>query len=282
MTLVAERITGLAQHAQRAGGAGDAGLVPSKTNAQRLSVSFDARACAERRVKRLKRSVWASGHLHKLADKGHRPPVCWFVTLTYVGVSDWRADHITKAVKSFRNWCRQMHVPCRYTWVAELQRRGAVHYHLLAWLPEGISMPMWDRPTRTSNKRDRSPFWPHGMTERDKARSGVGYLMKYLSKLGELSVFPKGLRLYGIGGLDETGKHVRSWLNLPEWAKCEFGVGDLKRVSGQLVVQGTGEVLESLYTVHRVPGGIELRTTRQPSERFHAGAYSTWPREVAP
>jgi hypothetical protein len=275
MSASTERTNGHGHHAERGAVAVGAGLVPSKTTAHRLSVSFDTRSCAERRVKRLKRSVWASGHLHKLADKGHRPPVCWFVTLTYVGVNDWKADHITKAVKAFRNWCRQIDVPCRYTWVAELQRRGAVHYHLLAWLPHGVSMPHWDRTTRTARKTLREPFWPHGMTNTEQARSGVGYLMKYLSKLGELSVFPKGLRLYGIGGLDQTGKQVRSWLNLPEWAKAEYGVGDLKRVAGRLVVQATGEILETLYSVCRVPGGIELRCLREPPERFHSGPYSS-------
>jgi len=264
-------------HAQRVpAGRADAGLVPSKTSRQdSFFVHFDPASCALRRVKRLKKSVWASGHLHKLADNGHRPPRCWFVTLTYVGVDDWRADHMSKAIRLYRSWCKSKGVECRYTWVAELQNRGAVHYHLLAWLPQGVSMPKWDRPTRMAHGRFRAPFWPHGMTERDEARSGVGYLMKYLSKLGELTVFPKGLRLYGIGGLTEQGRAVRSWLNLPEWAKCIAGVGDLIRVAGHLVVRETGECLQPLYAVQLLRGMLELRPLRQPPERFHCGPYST-------
>lgn len=258
--------------------AGSAGLVPSKTSLQTgvFNVSFGASALAEKRVAKLKRAVWASGHLHKLADKGFRPPVCWFVTLTYAKADAWRADHISEAVQRFRNWCRAMKVPCRYTWVGEIQPKrlertgdAVVHYHLLAWLPKGLDMPKWD----TARGR-RKAFWQHGMSERDEARSGVGYLMKYLSKLGEFHRFPKGLRLYGIGGLDDSGKAVRRWFNLPEWCKAEYGVGAVKRIARGLVVLATGEVLEPRYAVELVPGGMQLRQLRPVAERWFSGAYS--------
>lgn len=250
--------------------AGGAGLVSSKTSLPECFVNLAPSAVAERRVKRLKRSVWASGHLHALADQGKRPPVCWFVTLTYVGVNDWKADHISKALQGFRNWCRTLGVPCRYTWVAELQKRGAVHYHLLCWLPRGINMPKWDRRTGR-----RAVWWPHGMTNTQKAKAGVGYLMKYLSKLGEQTRFPKGLRLYGIGGLNQQGRAVRSWLNLPEWVKSEYGVGDVKRLSRGFVVQVSGELLEPAYSVSLVPSGIQLQALRDIPARSHCGPYST-------
>ena len=257
-----------------------AGLVPSKTSLEsRLAhtVNLSAPACAERRVKRLKRSVWASGHLHGIAaTRGHRPPVCWFVTLTYKGVSDWRADHMSKAIQGFRNWCQSKKLPCRYTWVAELQKRGAVHYHLLAWLPKGITMPKWDIPTRKFNGF-RAPFWPHGMTNTQPAFSGVGYLMKYLSKLGELTVFPKGIRLYGIGGLDAAARAVRGWYNLPEWAKLDHGVGDITRKKLGLVVRATGEILEPAYSCTLAGGGLVIKQLRELPARFHDGAYSTFP-----
>lgn len=226
-------------------------------------------------MKRLKKAVWASGHLHGIADKGSRPAVCWFVTLTYRGVDDWRPEHISDAMRSFRKWCKALGVPCRYTWVAELQKRGAVHYHLLCWLPRGVNMPRWDM-----SRGKRARFWPHGMTNTQKAKAGVGYLMKYLSKLGELTRFPKGLRIYGIGGLDQKGRQVRSWLNLPEWAKVFHGVGELKRIGGDLVVVATGEVLDPMYSVRHVPYGVQLTQLREIPPRFHAGAYSTFPRTV--
>ena len=268
--------------AQRSSAEG-AGLVPSKTSLN-LSVSLSVEACADRRVKRLKRSVWASGHLHGLAQNGFRAAKCWFVTLTYVGVLDWRPDHISTALQGFRNWCKSKGVPCRYTWVGELQQRGAVHYHLLAWLPVGVTMPHWDKTTR-KHGGVRAAFWPYGMSNTEIAKSGVGYLMKYLSKLGELTKFPKGLRLYGIGGLDAGARAVRSWYNLPEWAKCEYGVGALIRAAGGLVVKATGELLEPVFRIDVVrdlagftSGVLRFVRLRETAARFHDGAYSTFPR----
>lgn len=254
--------------------AGGAGLVPSKTSLNRL-VSFAPSAVAERRVNRLKRSVWASGHLHGIANTGYRPPVCWFVTLTYRGVHDWSSDHMSKAMQGFRNWCAARKVPCRYTWVAELQGRGAVHYHLLAWLPVGLRMPKWDRRTVTPSGRRMACWWPHGMTNTQVAKAGVGYLMKYLSKLGEHHRFPKGLRLYGIGGLNEQGRAVRSWYNLPEWVKRSYGVGEVVRRQAGLLVSATGEILEPAFRLLRVPSGRILQALRELPERFHDGAYTS-------
>jgi hypothetical protein len=262
---------------------GAAGLVPFKTSPHDLVISLLPSECAERRVKRLKRSVWASGHLHKLADKGHRPPVCWFVTLTYALATAWTPKHISASVDRFRKWCQRRGIACRYTWVAEIQPKRAertgemvVHYHLLAWLPEGVSMPFWDRA-----QGPRKAFWTHGWSNTEKAFSGVGYLMKYLSKLGDLSVFPPGLRLYGIGGLNQQGRSVRTWFNLPQWAKCLYGVGDLSRVAGGLVVRATGEILAPMFRVSFVPAGLKLCLLRALPEKFHDGAYSTFPQAVA-
>lgn len=269
--------------ARSAAAAGGAGLVPSRTTATGVvRVPLDRLSCAGRRVARLKRAVWASGHLHGIADQGKRAPVCWFVTLTYGDPNGWSAEHVKRAVDRLRQWCKRQCVPCRYTWVAEIQTARAErtgdhvpHYHLLAWLPRGLQMPKWDD----------AGWWPHGMSNREVARSGVGYLMKYLSKLGELSVFPKGLRLYGIGGLDERARQIRSWINLPQWAKPAFGVGELCRRACGFVVRSTGEVLAPVWKVSRVPGGLELRKLREVESRFsslgaslvgHVGAFSAW------
>lgn len=273
------------RQAQRAASAEGAGLVPYKTNRDsslESLVNLSPSACAERRVNRLKRSVWASGHLHGLAENGFRASVPWFVTLTYAKANSWAGNHLSKAVQGFRDWCKSRNVSCRYTWVAEIQPRrlerlgeAVVHYHLLAWLPVGVRMPMWDRRTANARGGERKAFWPHGMTQREVAKSGVGYLMKYLSKLGELTRFPKGLRVYGIGGLNETGRSVRRWYNLPEWVKSSFGVGDVVRRSFGLVVRRTGEILEPAYAVRVVPGGLLVRALRNIPESFHSGAYSS-------
>lgn len=254
-------------------GGGGAGLVSSKTSHH--EINFSPREQAKRRVKKLKRSVWAAGSLHGLANRGHRPPVAWFVTLTYVGVDDWQADHISRATHQFRQHCARLNVPCRYLWVAELQKRGAVHYHLLAWLPQGVQMPHWDQTRTTKAGREAGPFWSHGMTNTEKAKSGVGYLMKYLSKLGEHHTFPPHLRLYGVGGLNPDARMIRTWYNLPEWVKSEHGVGDVRRMGVGLIVVDTGEMLEPMYKREFYPGGVRLTPLRDVAERFHDGAYSS-------
>lgn len=263
-----------------------AGLVPSKTSRHDLplTVNLAPSAVAERRVKRLKKSVWASGHLHGIADRGHRPPVCWFVTLTYAQADAWEPDHVSKAIERYRHWCQFIGVACRYTWVAEIQPqrmartgKAVVHYHLLAWLPHGVPMPVWDR--RPSPKRHA--FWSQGMTNTQVAKSGVGYLMKYLSKLGELTRFPRGLRLYGIGGLTHEARQTRSWFNLPEWVKSSYGVGEICTRAGRFVVRLTGEVLAPAFAVRLVPSGLQLRALRELPPRFHDGAYSSFPRVTA-
>jgi len=119
------------------------------------------------------------------------------------------------------------------------------------------------------------------MSNTEKAFSGVGYLMKYLSKLGELSNFPKGLRLYGIGGLSQEGRNCRSWFNLPEWVKNAHGVGEVCRRSVGLVVRATGEILEPAFAVSIVCGALLVRQLREIPERFHDGVYSTFPRVTA-
>lgn len=264
------------------------GLVPYKTTPHEELISLGPSAVAERRVKRLKRAVWASGHLHALPRNGFRPEVAWFVTLTYRGVDDWRPEHIAEATRRFSNWCRSKGVDCHYTWVAELQGRGAVHYHLLAWLPVGIRMPHWDKPTQKRNGQ-RKAFWSHGMTQTEEAKSGIGYLMKYLSKLGELSRFPKNLRLYGIGGLSAEARSIRSWFNLPQWAKMAYGVGELARTAAGLVLRATGEILDPVWKATRIPSGLALSKLREVPSRFgldmvpegqFVGAYSSYPRAV--
>ena len=257
---------------------GNKSTSPPQREGDQFQISFDKVQRAGKRVKRLRRNVWALGHLHGMAENGHRPPVAWFVTLTYVGVDDWQADHMSAATEQFRRHCTRMHVPCRYIWVAELQKRGAVHYHLLVWLPKGVRMPQWDKPSTSLSGRVVAPFWSHGMTNTEVAKTGVGYLMKYLSKLGELTVFPPHLRLYGSGGLTALARGVRCWYNLPEWAKREHGVGDLRRLGSRLIVLDTCEVLPPMYSCKVTPGGVTLTLLRPMPERWHDGAYSTWPK----
>lgn len=242
-----------------------------------IDVSFSAEETARKRVKRLRKSVWFAGRLHGAMSErpGHRPDVAHFVTLTYVGVNDWSPEHLTRATDAYRRHCRRVGVPTRYLWVAELQKRGAVHYHLVAWLPVGVRMPKWDKSHTAPSGREVSAFWGHGMTNVQKVKSSaIAYLMKYLSKVSEMYVFPPGLRLFGVGGLDPAERAVRSWSNLPEWAKCEYGVGELRRMGSSLVVVETGEFVEPVWRSQCIPNGLRLTLLRDYPARFHDGPWS--------
>ena len=255
---------------QAPGGAA-AGLVSYKTSGPDfLAVSFEPDIVQERRVRRLRRQVWAAGHLQRFAcPNGFRENV-WFVTLTYRGVDDWRPGHISRCFKAIRKWCKKQSIAFRYVWVAELQKRGALHYHVAVWLPKRIQLP----------KFDKQGWWPHGMTQRVIAKNAVGYLMKYLSKISPFHKFPRGVRIHGFGGLTQQARAICSWLNLPSWCKQQHGVGDLQTVAGRRVVRATGEILAPMYQRVFHPSGMRLYPNGQLPERWADGPYSSLDRFI--
>ena len=186
-----------------------------------LRVHFDAFELDRegRRLAQLRCAVGSAARLHDVSLPGHRPLRAWMVTLTYRGLHDWSPDHMTEAMHRLRGWCNRQGFRARYTWVAELQQRGAVHYHAVVWLPPGVRCPAFDS----------RGWWPHGMTNRMCVRrSAVGYLMKYLSKGTDVSAgtFPKGARIYGVGGLDRTARRTRRWLRLPSFVRGNSSIHD--------------------------------------------------------
>lgn len=175
-----------------------------------------AQARAAARLARLRRSVGVSARLLGVGRPGFRPDWCCMVTLTYRPGVDWKPSHVRAALTHYREWCRRRRVPCRYVWVAELQKRGAVHYHIACWLPEGMRPP----------KFDVQGWWPHGSTNRVVARKAVPYLMKYLSKGSGSMALPDGARGYGVGGLEFAQRRARRWLRLPGFVKARSDVFD--------------------------------------------------------
>jgi hypothetical protein len=188
------------------------------------------------------------------------------LTLTYREVGAWNPKHISDLLQRARVWLRRRGLVLRYVWVAELQQRGALHYHVLVWLPRGLTLP----------KPDKQGWWNHGSTRIEWARKPAGYLAKYATKLGsKVGIgFPPGARLHGRGGLEELGRAVSSWFNLPQWARevCDLA-GRAVRVKGcGLVERTTGVCLPSPWRVSFGPTG----TT---AERLWSYAWSL--REVA-
>lgn len=160
------------------------------------------------RISKLQRHLYNVGeHMQETYDDLH--PV--FVTLTYAE-DTWQPNHIRNYIHTVRKWLQRREAPCIYAWVAELQKRDVIHYHLIFWLPTGTLLP----------KPDLSGQWPHGTTNIQKAKKSVAYLMKYCSKLEEIDKFPKGVRLHGSGGIDQMGKQRIRWFAISRTKRERF------------------------------------------------------------
>ncbi len=172
------------------------------------------------------------------------------VTLTLRPGVLWQSSMIRQYIRRVRDWARQRGIDLPYLWVAELQRNRmlasgvkgnqAVHYHIIFRLPKGITMP----------KADKQGWWPHGMTKTEIARKPVGYLAKYISK-GDEQEFPKGIRLFGIGGLDHAVRDFRRWWCAPLYVRGQIAPQDRPmRCTGGFLARATGEFAITPYTVH--------------------------------
>lgn len=194
------------------GAGGCPGLVTFKTSdtPSITEVEIDQ---VESRRRRLRRSVTLAARLftQALSPRRFKPAM---LTLTYRDVDGFEPRHISALLNRMRSWIKRRKGLLRYVWVAELQKRGALHYHVLLWLPKGLTLP----------KPDKQGWWPHGSTRIEWARNPVGYLCKYVSKFDELTHMPKGARLHGAGGFDADGREIRRWFNLPAWLRALVGV----------------------------------------------------------
>ena len=107
------------------------------------------------------------------------------ITLTYREVGGWKQRHITEFLRKVRRFLGSKLYG--YFWVAEMQKRGAVHYHVIVSVRKGVRLP----------KLDDAGFWTFGMTRIELVRKSVySYLGKYLSKGSEVK-YPKGIRIFG-------------------------------------------------------------------------------------
>lgn len=174
---------------------------------------------AKARVTRLRKGLGVGAK--RLHNMYRRKQNQCLVTLTYRGDNrDWRPEHISVYIKSVKRWFarRTGGNGLRYAWVAELQKRGVIHYHIVFWLPKGLTMP----------KADKQGWWTHGMSNTKRATAPVAYLMKYVSKVDSKNVggFPHGARIFGLGGLDKTGRDCKRWVLWPAYLQCNAAAGD--------------------------------------------------------
>lgn len=232
--------------ARRAAQPHAAGLVILKTSdtLPLHSVEIDQKKA---RLDRMRRSLlWGSRLLElTLRPKRYRRAM---LTLTYRDVNGFEPRHISELIKRIRHWLKRRQHGMHYVWVAELQQRGALHYHIIIWLPRGLTLP----------KPDKQGWWPHGHTRIEWARNPIGYLLKYASKFDSKSGLPKGARLHGAGGFDTTAKQIRRWLGLPTWLKSCAGVNShFVRIKGVgLVERDTGLCMPSPWRVSVSAGRV--------------------------
>lgn len=165
------------------------------------------------RLKKLQKTVRVSGEvICENLQQSHVKYKTAMVTLTYRDDVDWSPRQVSEYLKCVREWARRKGIFMHYVWVLELTKRGRPHYHVLFWLPKGITMPM----------ADKQGWWKHGMTRSEWAYSPIGYLCKYTSKGVDglsWSKLPRGGRLHGSGGYTPKMRVTRAWRLAPSWVR---------------------------------------------------------------
>lgn len=186
----------------------DTGLVYSET-----SGTPEGAICVnplKTRLKRMKHGVVTGARLHDESySKGGFRSKAAMLTLTYRPEVVWSPRHVSELVRHIRQWCHRRGFVFRYVWVLELTKAGKPHYHLLIWLPKGVTLP----------KPDKQGWWKHGFTRIEWARKAVGYIAKYASKGLDEANFPKGARIHACGGLLPDASIERSWWLAPTWVR---------------------------------------------------------------
>lgn len=217
---------------------------------QNQSLLVDARAM---KVKRARYATLNGARLH-MAEQPKW--VGTFIGCTYRPGCNYNPRHVSHLILNVRRWCKRNGIECRYIWVAEMQKRGVIHYHLIVFHPKRLTFP----------KPDLNGWWPHGSTSRSTGiKRAVAYMAKYLSK-GDVAAFPKGARTYGCGGLEGTAKLEMRWWKLPTWVREVVTPDDrAKRVLGGFVNRTTAEVLPSPWRVLFKGGMVYIQRKEMPA-----------------
>lgn len=166
------------------------------------------------------------------------------LTLTYREVDDWEPGHIRSFMLDLRSLLKSRLLA--YAWVAEMQKRGAVHYHVLLLVKHGTSIP----------KPDEEGLWVHGSTRIETARSPF-YVLTYTGKeYQKTGTYPKHLRMYAVWVSPDILPALTRWLFrvsvLPSWLYARLGEvpagSNFKRQPGGGWLLA-GQVFQSPYEV---------------------------------
>ncbi len=164
----------------------------------------------EARLSRMRKRVfaWANAIKADLSDNRYRKLM---ITLTYEKVEDWQPLHIRNYVKNLK--ARLGKNLRALAWCAELQERGAVHYHLELIVYKGTRIPM----------PDKSGMWHYGSSRIETAKN-VFYIASYMKKeYQKMGNFPKGLRMFAVYICKDVIGKLQYWVYklsvCPEWLR---------------------------------------------------------------
>lgn len=131
---------------------------------------------------------------------------CVMLTLTYKPGQSWQPNDIRDFMSSLKRLLGARLYG--YAWVAELQARGAMHYHVICYVRRGTLIP---RP-------DTSGMWSHGLTKIETAKSPY-YVLKYTGKEAQkdYSKFPPGARSFAVYLCDRLLKDQLRYMSLKPW-----------------------------------------------------------------
>jgi hypothetical protein len=143
--------------------------------------------------------------------------------LTYAPEYNWEPNHVREFMLSYKKVLGQNLIA--YAWVAELQKRGAVHYHIMLVVPDCLSIGD-DLPYP-----DDAGLWSYGFTRIERARTPF-YLVTYLGKeyQKDFSRFPKGIRVFAVYIRDVVKKLLLRYKSLKPYQQAfvdEFGWSEL-------------------------------------------------------
>ncbi len=166
----------------------------------------------EMRLSRMRRRVftWANTIKDYLPNSGKgRYYRKVMITLTYAEIEGWKPNHIRDFMKELRR--RLGNDLIAYAWCAELQARGAVHYHIELICRKGTRIPM----------PDKSGMWKHGLSKIETAKT-VFYICSYMKKAYQKEgKFPKGIRMYAVWVAKAAVEKLAHWKlrvsSLPQW-----------------------------------------------------------------
>lgn len=187
----------------------------------------------ERRLRQMRKGVLTSARLiqEELQNAGV-PYRSALVTLTYRSGEEWAPCDINALLAHYRKWAKRRSAWVRYVWTLELTKAGRPHYHIVLFLPRGVTPPL----------PDKQGWWRKGMTNAKWARSPVGYIAKYASKGGVFACeLPKGARLWGCSSLSTLNSCRLRWSLAPSWLQKLIPFEDgVSRVRGWWLNASTG------------------------------------------